>query len=45
MSQHTPQQLQIFLDIATEAAMAAGAILKDYWGKLDEVEEKGRPGD
>ncbi|HEY9833457.1 MAG TPA: inositol monophosphatase family protein [Stenomitos sp.] len=45
MSQHTPQQLQIFLDIATEAAMAAGAILKDYWGKLNEVEEKGRPGD
>jgi hypothetical protein len=27
MSQHTPEQLQIFLDIATEAAMAAGAIL------------------
>lgn len=45
MSQHTPEQLQIFLDIATEAAMAAGAILQTYWGKLDAVEEKGRPGD
>lgn len=40
-----PQQLQIFLDIATEAVMAAGAILKSYWGKLDTIEEKGRPGD
>ncbi|MEQ9482299.1 inositol monophosphatase family protein [Coleofasciculus sp. F4-SAH-05] len=45
MSQPTPDQLQIFLDIATEAAMAAGAILQTYWGKLDAVEEKGRPGD
>src|SRR4028119_1562914 len=45
MSQHTPEQLQIFLDIATEAAMAAGAILEAYCGKLDFVEEKGRPGD
>ncbi|MEW6497339.1 MAG: inositol monophosphatase family protein [Cyanobacteriota bacterium] len=40
-----PQHLQIFLDIATEAVMAAGAILKSYWGKLDAIEEKGRPGD
>ena len=45
MSQNTPEQLQIFLDIATEAAMAAGTILQTYWGKLDAVEEKGRPGD
>ncbi len=45
MSQHTPRELQIFLDIATEAAMAAGTILRNYWGKLEEVEEKGRPGD
>lgn len=45
MSQHSPRELQIFLDIATEAAMAAGAILKDYLGKLEAVEEKGRPGD
>jgi myo-inositol-1(or 4)-monophosphatase len=45
MSQPSPEQLQIFLDIATEAAMSAGVILQNYWGKLDSVEEKGRPGD
>lgn len=44
MSQHTPEQLQTFLDIATEAAMVAGVILQDYWGKLEEVEEKGEAG-
>lgn len=38
-------QLQIFLDIATEAVLAAGAVLQDYWGNLDSIEEKGRPGD
>ncbi len=38
--------LQIFLDIATEAALAAGAVLQDYLGKVqDAVTEKGRPGD
>ncbi|MBD2503487.1 inositol monophosphatase family protein [Anabaena azotica] len=38
--------LQIFLDIATEAALAAGAVLQGYFGKLeDAVTEKGRPGD
>ncbi len=45
MSQYTPLELEIFLDIATEAALSAGAILQAYWGKLDAVEEKGRPGD
>jgi myo-inositol-1(or 4)-monophosphatase len=45
MSQPTPEQLHIFLDIATEAALAAGAILQSYWGNLEAVEEKGRPGD
>lgn len=39
------QQLQIFLDIATEAVMAAGAILQQHWGKLGEIEEKERAGD
>ncbi len=39
------QRLAVFLDIATEAAMAAGAILQDLWGKLDRIEEKGRAGD
>jgi myo-inositol-1(or 4)-monophosphatase len=38
-------QLQTFLEIATEAALAAGAVLQSYWGKLEEIEEKGRPGD
>ncbi|MBW4633691.1 MAG: inositol monophosphatase [Iphinoe sp. HA4291-MV1] len=38
--------LQIFLDIATEAALAAGAVLQGYLGKVeDAVIEKGRPGD
>lgn len=45
MSNHPPEQLQILLDIATEAAMAAGVVLQDYLGKLETVEEKGRPGD
>lgn len=47
MSQPTSEQLLIFLDIASEAALAAGAILKAYSNKLEEVEvkEKGRPGD
>ncbi|MBW4513530.1 MAG: inositol monophosphatase [Scytonematopsis contorta HA4267-MV1] len=38
--------LQIFLDIATEAAMAAGTVLQGYLGKVeDAITEKGRPGD
>ena len=41
----TPNQLQIFLDIATEAALAAGAVLQHHWGRLEDVREKGRPGD
>jgi myo-inositol-1(or 4)-monophosphatase len=38
-------QLQLFLDIATEAALAGGAVLQSYWGKLESIQEKGRPGD
>ncbi|OKH29188.1 inositol monophosphatase [Chroogloeocystis siderophila 5.2 s.c.1] len=38
-------QLQIYLDIATEAALAAGAVVQSYYGALDGVVEKGRPGD
>lgn len=38
-------QLQIFLDIATEAALAAGAVLQHHWGRLEDIREKGRPGD
>ena len=45
MSRHTPEQLQYFLEIATEAALAAGAVLQSHWGKLENITEKGRPGD
>lgn len=45
MTAPTTEQLQIFLDIATEAALAAGAVLQGYYGKLAEIREKGRPGD
>jgi myo-inositol-1(or 4)-monophosphatase len=38
-------QLQTFLDIASEAALAGGAVLQAYFGKLTEIGEKGRPGD
>ncbi|MDX2230719.1 MAG: inositol monophosphatase family protein [Leptolyngbyaceae cyanobacterium bins.349] len=38
-------ELQVLLDIATEAVLAGGTILQDYLGQLDQVEEKGRPGD
>ena len=41
----TGDELQRFLDIATEAAMAGGAILQRYYGQLTSVEEKGRQGD
>jgi myo-inositol-1(or 4)-monophosphatase len=38
--------LQVYLDIATEAVCAAGAILKSYWGKLKESDRtEKRPGD
>lgn len=39
------EQLQIFLDVATESVLAAGAVLKERWGKLTDIQEKGRPGD
>ncbi len=41
----TPEELQRFLDIATAAAMAGGAVLQRYYGQLTSVEEKGRQGD
>jgi myo-inositol-1(or 4)-monophosphatase len=44
MSDRTTE-LQVFLDIATEAALTGGAVLQSHWCKLDEIEEKGRPGD
>jgi myo-inositol-1(or 4)-monophosphatase len=45
MTQPATEQLQIFLDVATESVMAAGAVLKERWGKLNDIQEKGRPGD
>lgn len=39
------QQLQTYLDIATEAALAGGEVLRSFLGKLEAVVEKGRPGD
>ncbi|MEC4984128.1 MAG: inositol monophosphatase family protein [Oscillatoria sp. PMC 1068.18] len=45
MLEPSPKQLQIFLDIASEAALAAGAILQDYWGNVQAIEEKGSGGD
>jgi myo-inositol-1(or 4)-monophosphatase len=42
---YSPEQLQIFLDIATEAAQAGGAELLNFFGKLEDITEKGRPGD
>jgi myo-inositol-1(or 4)-monophosphatase len=38
-------QLEVLLDIATEAALAAGSVLQTHWGKLEDIREKGRPGD
>ncbi|MGK7931674.1 MAG: inositol monophosphatase family protein [Microcystaceae cyanobacterium] len=38
-------QRQCFLEVATEAALAAGAILQDLWGNLDNIQEKGISGD
>lgn len=38
-------ELEIFLDVATEAVMTAGVILQDLVGQLEKIEEKGRPGD
>jgi myo-inositol-1(or 4)-monophosphatase len=40
-----PHDLQVFLDIASEAALAGGAVLQTYLGKLENIQEKGRPGD
>jgi myo-inositol-1(or 4)-monophosphatase len=37
--------LQSFLDIATEAALAGGAVLQSCLGKLEDIQEKGRSGD
>lgn len=45
MTKPTPSQRQTLLDIATEAALSAGAKLNDYYGNLQQVREKDTPGD
>ena len=45
MNQPNLEQLQVFLDIATEAALAGGTVLESLWGKLEDIQEKGRSGD
>ena len=42
---YSKEDLQRFLDIATEAASAGGAVLQHYWGNLSNIQQKGRPGD
>ena len=41
----SPQELQTWLEVATEAALAGGAVLRQYWGNLSQIQEKGRSGD
>jgi myo-inositol-1(or 4)-monophosphatase len=43
----TTAELETWLDVAAEAAMAGGEVLRRYWGKLaaENIEEKGRSGD
>lgn len=41
----TDHALQTWLEIATEAALSAGSVLRHYWGNLREIQEKGRSGD
>jgi myo-inositol-1(or 4)-monophosphatase len=45
MGNPSPDSLLCYLDIATEAALAGGAVLQSFWGHLEDVAEKGRPGD
>ncbi|RZM74850.1 inositol monophosphatase family protein [Leptolyngbya iicbica] len=45
MTAVSDHDLQRYLEVATEAALAAGAVLQTYWGKLEHIEQKGRPGD
>lgn len=45
MIQPSAEQLQTFLDVATESVLAAGAVLQERWGKLTDIQEKGRQGD
>ncbi|WP_425428928.1 inositol monophosphatase family protein [Aphanothece hegewaldii] len=42
---NTATELERYLDIATEAATAAGAIVLANWGQVNKIQEKGRSGD
>jgi myo-inositol-1(or 4)-monophosphatase len=41
----SPATLKRFLEIGTEAALSGGAVLQSYWGNLNLIQEKDRPGD
>ena len=41
----SPSDLQTWLEIGTEAALAAGAEIFSLWGKVQQIQEKGRAGD
>jgi myo-inositol-1(or 4)-monophosphatase len=45
LSPPSPAQLASYLEVATDAALAAGEVLQACWGKLESIVEKGRPGD
>jgi myo-inositol-1(or 4)-monophosphatase len=41
----THEPLQTFLDIATRSVQSAGSIVLENWGKVKNIQEKGRAGD
>ncbi|MGF1512596.1 MAG: inositol monophosphatase family protein [Elainellaceae cyanobacterium] len=45
MTNPADHPLDHFLEVATEAAQAAGEVLKKFAGSLSNIQEKGRPGD
>ena len=45
MSISSEHPLELFLEVATEAARAGGEILTQFAGSLSNIQEKGRPGD
>ncbi|MGF1535710.1 MAG: inositol monophosphatase family protein [Elainellaceae cyanobacterium] len=45
MSNPVEHPLDLFLEVATEAAQAAGEVLKKFAGSLSDIQEKGRSGD
>ena len=42
---YSAEDLQRYMDVATEAASAGGAVRQHYWGNLSNIQQKGRPGD